>query len=504
MSTYFRPRAYQASAPPSPVRPGSSRQTIRAIPPSPSQSLSDGVGRSCAHSETAEDEQQAAIEQQDAQSKSEEEVDVSKRDSSVNHAKDNFPQPSPVRPRFWTKSHHYRKTRLHNKDGSMSHDDDEADSHHESSDMPAECPDTPTPMTESQRRFAYLPLGTPIPFSHSRRLLGTRSDAASTPTRPTTATTTTADNNHGRNTPTPTHNSSNQKPNVDHTAEQYPSCNIAHSLDLQFAPPRPPPQGSAAATAAAVGPKQHHETATCTAKTHTQSTHETTQQQHRAALPALHQHQHQDRSQRYNITTTTHHVPADLASPHPSPNPAFASAGATAATAQGRSIDAQMHDYTSLHHARLFAPSLAPLNTTSNPNSHPDQHEHSTHRTSPSSPYSPHDLGRHTSSSRISSASAGTSVSRRSVFSTPGRDELERKKALVEADDGPFGTVASMADLEERRRGIGSRVGFVNKELHDGGEEDGGNGRRKKKKRFWNCAVGVRMRLRRVRGCSVM
>ncbi|KAH8708563.1 hypothetical protein GQ44DRAFT_777080 [Phaeosphaeriaceae sp. PMI808] len=44
--------------------------------------------------------------------------------------------------------------------------------------------------------------------------------------------------------------------------------------------------------------------------------------------------------------------------------------------------------------------------------------------------------------------------SRHSIFSTPGRDELERKKALVEADEGPFARAISMMDLRDERRWI--------------------------------------------------
>jgi hypothetical protein len=62
------------------------------------------------------------------------------------------------------------------------------------------------------------------------------------------------------------------------------------------------------------------------------------------------------------------------------------------------------------------------------------------------------DLARHVSVSEVSHVSGGTVTSNRSIFSTPGRDELERKKALVEDDDGPFAKAVSMADLNARRR----------------------------------------------------
>jgi hypothetical protein len=46
------------------------------------------------------------------------------------------------------------------------------------------------------------------------------------------------------------------------------------------------------------------------------------------------------------------------------------------------------------------------------------------------------------------------------VFSTPGRDELERKKALVEVDEGPFARATSMMDLDEERRRVSAGGGM--------------------------------------------
>lgn len=62
------------------------------------------------------------------------------------------------------------------------------------------------------------------------------------------------------------------------------------------------------------------------------------------------------------------------------------------------------------------------------------------------------------------------------MFLTPGRDELERKKALVEVDDGPFARAVSMQDLEARRMMVAE------------GKEA------KRKERNWGCGSG----------CSVM
>ncbi|KAH7382214.1 hypothetical protein BKA66DRAFT_441799 [Pyrenochaeta sp. MPI-SDFR-AT-0127] len=62
--------------------------------------------------------------------------------------------------------------------------------------------------------------------------------------------------------------------------------------------------------------------------------------------------------------------------------------------------------------------------------------------------------GKHISVSGQSNLSGGTIASKHSIFSTPGRDELERNKALVEPDQGPFSRATTMADLQERRRRI--------------------------------------------------
>ncbi|KAF1829011.1 hypothetical protein BDW02DRAFT_574364 [Decorospora gaudefroyi] len=86
------------------------------------------------------------------------------------------------------------------------------------------------------------------------------------------------------------------------------------------------------------------------------------------------------------------------------------------------------------------------------------------------------------SQSGISNRSAG---SKHSVFSTPGRDELERKKALVEADQGPFGRAVSVADLNAKRRVISG-----------GGEE--GVGRKVDATEREGCACGLGGR------CAVM
>jgi len=101
-------------------------------------------------------------------------------------------------------------------------------------------------------------------------------------------------------------------------------------------------------------------------------------------------------------------------------------------------------------------------------------------------------VARHVSPSEGSCVSGGTATSKRSVFSTPGRDELERKKAIVETDDGPFAKAVSMADLNERRR-------VVSDEGAQGvprSEDLEAESMQKKKKEGRTCGMGV--------GCNVM
>lgn len=63
---------------------------------------------------------------------------------------------------------------------------------------------------------------------------------------------------------------------------------------------------------------------------------------------------------------------------------------------------------------------------------------------------------------------------------------MERKKALVEIDEGPFARVQSMMDLDEERRRVSRGV-----------ERDGdGEGKKKEKKRRFGGVGGC--------GCAVM
>ncbi len=76
---------------------------------------------------------------------------------------------------------------------------------------------------------------------------------------------------------------------------------------------------------------------------------------------------------------------------------------------------------------------------------------------------------RHTSASRRSETSNTSVASRHSIFSTPGRDEMERKKPIIEEDEGPFAKATNMRDLEQRRRTVSEAT-----------RESGGNEGRKR------------------------
>ncbi|CAO2653170.1 Nn.00g025810.m01.CDS01 [Neocucurbitaria sp. VM-36] len=116
----------------------------------------------------------------------------------------------------------------------------------------------------------------------------------------------------------------------------------------------------------------------------------------------------------------------------------------------------------------------------------PQQQRYSAHLTAhlplhqpvPQKCCSPNDPSRHISLSAQSNVSGGTAVSKRSIFSIPGRDELERKKALVEADEGPFARAVSVQDLQARRRRISEGKGV--------GKEGEGMGERTRR----GCGIG--------------
>ena len=87
------------------------------------------------------------------------------------------------------------------------------------------------------------------------------------------------------------------------------------------------------------------------------------------------------------------------------------------------------------------------------------------------------------------------------MFATPGRDELERKKALVEADEGPFAGVRSVQALWRERRGVSGESG-ESRGKGDGRGGEGGEGRGRRGKR-WGC-FGEEERGGKEGRCAVM
>ncbi|KAH3947688.1 hypothetical protein HBI56_237810 [Parastagonospora nodorum] len=102
-----------------------------------------------------------------------------------------------------------------------------------------------------------------------------------------------------------------------------------------------------------------------------------------------------------------------------------------------------------------------------------------TQATQPITSAQPQPLASDANANRISSVLS--TASKHSIFSTPGRDELERKKALVESDEGPFARAKSMGDLRVERMRVGS--------AGDGEEREGGDGKDRKLKGKWRCGI---------------
>jgi hypothetical protein len=83
---------------------------------------------------------------------------------------------------------------------------------------------------------------------------------------------------------------------------------------------------------------------------------------------------------------------------------------------------------------------------------------------------------------RVSVSTSSASKHSIGIFSTPGRDEMERKKALVEVDEGPFARAKSMVDLREERRRVSKR------EEEEDGKVSGED--KKEKERVFRCGLG--------------
>ncbi|EUC45363.1 hypothetical protein COCMIDRAFT_26478 [Bipolaris oryzae ATCC 44560] len=387
MSTHFHPRP-STSAPQSPVCPGSARPTIRAITPSPPHGLSNPMSKSCSELEKPSQASQGAAEHLFMRPKS---VEMLQKNVQTRHAQQGFQgdevdtnvpvlrrggavagRKSPVKRRHPSKSQRIkpystpsaaslrhrilmgdRKDGKEEESGAIKQDASKQPKHHDHNDIDifAACPDTPTPMTASQKRFAYLPLGTPTPtvYSQSASKPRSRTNAA-----PRTKSAPILASNRNRQTS----NLGHGKPHPIHATRTLNHSGTRLGQRSQANDETQDPSK--------VAPKHSH--------SH-RPLHVIQQQPNQPSAP----------------------VPAIKRARAPGPAP-------------------------------TIPLPRKPLSATSNISIH-------------------------------------TARSHRSVFSTLGRDELERKKAVVEEDEGPFGAVGSVAELDGARRSVSSGK--------DGGEKGG-------------------------------
>lgn len=136
-------------------------------------------------------------------------------------------------------------------------------------------------------------------------------------------------------------------------------------------------------------------------------------------------------------------------------------------------IDNVGSERTAVDNSNTIIPPIPPITTTNPIPTHNTSTAHSTTATSIGPPHNTNTARPTAASSdpiatldrdRISLITHPTTrlstsfsaSSKHSIFSTPGRDELERKKALIEEDEGPFGRVKSMGDLVGERERVGS------------------------------------------------
>ncbi|KAF1935694.1 hypothetical protein EJ02DRAFT_439060 [Clathrospora elynae] len=399
MSTHFRPRP-PTPVPPSPVRPSTARSTIRVITPSPPPSLDEAPRLNFASSDTPENMPSRAS----ARSKSDgfhathvhdsgggvqepfatyvmaaENVDFSSSPETADLHRDGggggiSARTSPVKRILRSKSPRKRpystptglpshqesphggqdQEQTETKDKEEGHEKEnekEGDDEDDASDTytDAECPDTPTPMTTSQKRSAYFPLGIPIPYSKRESKHKDSPETVHTPSSPTPP---------------------SSKPDMSHTSGPGPTLSRKPGFDFDFR------------------------------NTHT------------SALASL---------------------------------------------------------------RRPLLSSLAPS---------PSRHaaNHALRKPVPASNLTRHISISAQSQSAQSNISGASAASKRSIFSTPGRDELERKMTVVKADEGPFARAVSVADLNDRRRAVSGKM-------------EGGDGERREKGHRV-CGMGFR--------CSVM
>ncbi|RAR06965.1 hypothetical protein DDE83_006686 [Stemphylium lycopersici] len=428
MSTHFRPRP-PSSAPLSPVRPASARSTIRAITPSPPPSLNEAMRLQYAGSGILSEISSDSRGRLDARPKSDGFKHMQAQGSDGGKANDRtnmtegskagregglnrrtspakresqsqgprkrpyskpatLPQNSeqPLANLAVDKGEEQGKKHLHSEKVQGGGD----------SDTHTDCPETPTPMTALQKRYAYLPMGAPISFARSKGPADTRSN------------------------PSVANNSAAAKMNnsIDDSSYWRPASKPSHfSIKHPLAEP------------------SHGDLRTYA---------EARRERLRTAKAA----QNVEKAQPSPLTETGQN-PQQIGQ-----GPAYA-------------------DRSWQLEARLRVPEIWERRAYDN-HTHLSPPQAAYDQNAPLRGSSPSTANptRHASISAVSTVSGGTANSKRSVFSTLGRDEMERKKALVEKDQGPFSRAVSMADLKETRRKIGAGIQ---------GDEDGGTDARKRK-----------------------
>ncbi|CAN9323304.1 unnamed protein product [Alternaria alternata] len=301
---------------------------------------------------------------------------------------------------------------LHRLSPSHGHDREQGASPHQKqvqvesdSDANWDCPDTPTPMTNSQKRSAYLPLGNPTPCPNSKRSSKPKSRS---------------------NPPILTSTISNPTPKLEFF-ESFDNQSPYHSRYFDIVHPQ------------------------------TYSREEETLREFYA---------HAERK-KMREAMETRARPMER-------RPLMSQPGYVSSTNDGAAMQRPEREH-GIHPRMHLAPRQHALDAPLRDNV-----------IGPAS-----NMQRQVSISEDSHLSGGTASSKQSVFSTPGRDEMERKKALVEDDEGPFAKAMSMADLDERRRVVS--------------EQRAGDDRRaaileaessQKKRKDRACGLGV--------GCNVM
>ncbi|RMZ66536.1 hypothetical protein GMOD_00001879 [Pyrenophora seminiperda CCB06] len=425
MSTHFYPRP-PASPPPSPKRPSTARSTIRAITPSPPPSLSEAVRLNYASTGTPNPDSLPDEQTVVRRSKSDgfkTHVDggdvgptvpaktkhvvglkrgsggggalmrrsyspVKRRPRSMSPVKKIgtvFSQTAPVSQQPETPNKYGAASRQERQqkypsiqvEAAQDEDDNEA-----SSDTNVEYPDTPTPMSASQKRSAYVPLGTPTPPSvpQSKRALKARpKPSVSSLTR-------------------------NRAPRADTTSPPLPDRSPSRNV--------------------------HSQVGTVPLKC--------------ADDPHLVMQGSQEglgdedvmRQSEVDGQVQLHSHAMSLEDGFVSPDYDLSEKSATAARAESSYVN---HSYPLQPRRPPPAPPVDMYGVMNDP--------------TPVSSLAPVP-GDNMSQSYVSATSNRTATSNRSVFRIPGRDELERKKAYVEADEGPFAGAITMAHLNQERRVI--------------------------------------------------